>query len=76
MDLEEVKSDGLESEGFLKMEVIFEVRKGDKTVREREAERKMLCVLLLTFTNSSGTSAALALCSSRLPCLPIVSSKR
>lgn len=46
--LEEVKPDGLELQGFLEMEVIFEVMTGKKTAREREAERQMLCVLTFT----------------------------
>lgn len=65
MELEEVKPDGLEVEGFLTMEVIFEVMKAKKTAKEREAERKMLCVL--TFTNRNRISTVLVVaCSSRL----------
>lgn len=42
MGLGEVKPDGLEMEGFLEKEVILEVMTGNKTTREREAERKTL----------------------------------
>lgn len=49
MRLEEVKPDGFDRKGFLSKEVIFEVMTGEKTARKREAERKILCVLL-TFT--------------------------
>ena len=64
-------------EGSLKMEVSFEVMKGEKTAREREAERKMLCVLLLAFTNSTRTSTVpAAACFSRLSCLLMMPFKR
>lgn len=49
MGLREVLPDGLEMEGFLEMEVIFDVMTGEKTAREREAGSKTVCVLL-TFT--------------------------
>lgn len=43
--VEEVEPDGLQLEGLLEREVTWEVVKGEKTAREREAERKMLCSL-------------------------------
>lgn len=49
MGLREVLPDGLEMEGFLEMEVIFDVMTGENIAREREAGSKTFCVLL-TFT--------------------------